>query len=383
MCVCVCACVCVFPCVLITDQMNTTVHRTMGSSPYEIAFGQPPHGTVFPGAVGSVNEEGVEELLVGGNEESSCVGRDQDRSAAFQHANRVEGSCEQVMSLGETTAIDSSTSDEESRLRREEFRLDIGEENFVHDFSDQASSEDEVEDNDGEDGGEEEEEEEEVEEEDVPVLGKHTAVRRAANLRYCANAEKLLNKFSAAKGKRIAVFALGDTISVKIPGIDRVGADALRVPGKIVEVCKGDLFRIRTASGVLGSCFRHDCLELFRGECAILVVGFDKIGPFFWHFMLLALPFVWPNYANFHALLAEKCSLMLDILNSNSVKHDLTINLITMAEYVPGMAAKIAGTLSYECIPTSIQSHAQRTTGTLSCTCTAPVRWKPNCIIKF
>ena len=106
-------------------------------------------------------------------------------------------------------------------------------------------------------------------------------------------------------------------------------------------------------------------------------LGFDKIGPFFWHFMLLALPFFWPNYANFYALLAEKCSLMLDILNSNSVKHDLTINLITMAEYVPGMAAKIAGTLSYECIPTSIQSHAQRTTGTLSCTCTAPIRWKP------
>ena len=34
-------------------------------------------------------------------------------------------------------------------------------------------------------------------------------------------------------------------------------------------------------------------------------VGFDKIGPFFWHFMLLALPFFWPNYANFYALLAE------------------------------------------------------------------------------
>ena len=116
------------------------------------------------------------------------------------------------------------------------------------------------------------------------------------------------------------------------------------------------------------------------------LVGFDKIGPFFWHFMLLALPFFLPNYANFYALLAEKCSLMLEILNRNSVKHDLTINLITMAEYVPSMAAKIAGTLSYECIPTSIQSHAQRTTGTfttLSCTCTAPVRWKPNCIIKF
>ena len=62
----------------------------------------------------------------------------------------------------------------------------------------------------------------------------------------------------------------------------------------------------------------------------------------------------WPNYANFYALSAEKCSLMLEILNSNSVKHDLTINLIIMAEYVPGMAAKIAGSLSYECIPTRV-----------------------------
>ena len=97
------------------------------------------------------------------------------------------------------------------------------------------------------------------------------------------------------------------------------------------------------------------------------LVGFDKIGPFFWHFMLLALPFFWPNYANFYALLAEKCSLMLEILNSNSVKHDLTINLITMAEYVSGMAAKIAGTLSYECIPTRKGKHHQKST---QCLCT-------------
>ena len=180
------------------------------------------------------------------------------------------------MSLGETTAIDSSTSDEESRFcREEEFMLDI------HDFSDQASSEDEEENSDGEDGGdggdeEEEDEEEEEEEKDVRVLGKHTALRRVADLRYRANAENLVNKFSAAKRNRIAVFALGDTVSVKIPGIDRVGADALRVPGKIVEVCKGDLFRIRTASGVLRSCLQYDCLELFRGESVILVDGWRE-----------------------------------------------------------------------------------------------------------
>ena len=78
-------------------------------------------------------------------------------------------------------------------------------------------------------------------------------------------------------------------------------------------------------------CMVKGCNTNPNDPCWARGLGFDKIGPFFWHFMLLALPFFWPNYANFYALLAEKCSLMLDILNSNSVKHDLTINLITMA----------------------------------------------------
>ena len=44
-------------------------------------------------------------------------------------------------------------------------------------------------------------------------FGKHTAERRAADLRNRANAEKLVHKFSAAKRKRIAVFTLGDMVS--------------------------------------------------------------------------------------------------------------------------------------------------------------------------
>ena len=61
--------------------------------------------------------------------------------------------------------------------------------------------------------------------------------------------------------------------------------------------------------------------------------------------MLLALPF-FGQIMPFIMLFWLKSALMLEILNSNSVKHDLTTNLITMAEYVPAMAAKIAGTLS-------------------------------------
>ena len=87
----------------------------------------------------------------------------------------------------------------------------------IHDFSDQASSEDEVEDSDGEDGGDEEEEEEEEdeEEEDVRVMGAHGRAKGGRS-----NAEKLVHEFSAAKRKRIAVFALGDTVSAHQRQID-------------------------------------------------------------------------------------------------------------------------------------------------------------------
>ena len=64
------------------------------------------------------------------------------------------------------------------------------------------------------------------------------------------NGQKLCTKYSVAKRKCTAVFALGDKVSVKVPRNGRVGSDALRVPGKTVKESKGDIFRIRTESGV-------------------------------------------------------------------------------------------------------------------------------------
>ena len=51
------------------DQLNTSVHATMKTTPFELAFGQPPRTNIFPGAVGIVMEEDIAELL----DEGTCT----------------------------------------------------------------------------------------------------------------------------------------------------------------------------------------------------------------------------------------------------------------------------------------------------------------------
>lgn len=47
-----------------TDQLNSTIHGTMKTTPYELVFGQPPMKAFFPGAHGvDIQEEDVEDLL--------------------------------------------------------------------------------------------------------------------------------------------------------------------------------------------------------------------------------------------------------------------------------------------------------------------------------
>lgn len=46
------------------DQLNTTIHGTMKTTPHELVYGQPPRQNIFPGATGEcINEEDVEDLF--------------------------------------------------------------------------------------------------------------------------------------------------------------------------------------------------------------------------------------------------------------------------------------------------------------------------------
>ena len=48
----------------LADQLNTTVHGTMKTTPYELVFGQPPRYNIFPGVTNpNVMEEDIEDIL--------------------------------------------------------------------------------------------------------------------------------------------------------------------------------------------------------------------------------------------------------------------------------------------------------------------------------
>ena len=63
------------------DQLNTTVHGTMKTTPYELVFGQPPRKSIFPGVSGTgIMEEDVQDLL------ENCTSLDRPQ----QHFNSQE-----------------------------------------------------------------------------------------------------------------------------------------------------------------------------------------------------------------------------------------------------------------------------------------------------
>ena len=62
----------------LTDQLNTTVHGTMKTTPYELVFGQPPRQGIFPGVAGTrIMEEDVEDIL---QEDEDGEKKDEDKS---------------------------------------------------------------------------------------------------------------------------------------------------------------------------------------------------------------------------------------------------------------------------------------------------------------
>ena len=50
--------------IIIADKLNTCMHATTKTTPYQLVFGQPPHSSPFPGTTkGIVMEEAVSDIL--------------------------------------------------------------------------------------------------------------------------------------------------------------------------------------------------------------------------------------------------------------------------------------------------------------------------------
>ena len=83
-----------------------------------------------------------------------------------------------------------------------------------------------------------------------PCLGsseKHLRIRVTADKLYKRNAESMQAKYSKSKRKKIMTFSVGNTVSVKVPRIDRTSTDLHRLIRIVVE-CRGSehfLYRLR------------------------------------------------------------------------------------------------------------------------------------------
>ena len=55
-----------YNCLVLLDQLNTTTHGTVKTTPYELVFGQPPRQCIFPTVdKPCILEEHIEDLLEG------------------------------------------------------------------------------------------------------------------------------------------------------------------------------------------------------------------------------------------------------------------------------------------------------------------------------
>ena len=79
------------------------------------------------------------------------------------------------------------------------------------------------------------------------------------------------------KQKKVRTFVVGESVSVKVPWIDRTSTDVSRIPCVVVEIVgkARDLYRLRCGSGVLKSCCNAGDLESFSGKFNIPVDGWQ------------------------------------------------------------------------------------------------------------
>lgn len=104
---------------------------------------------------------------------------------------------------------------------------------------------------------------------------KHKAIRDVADEQYLKNTTTMKKKY--AKQKNVQTFSVGDSVSVKVPRIDRTSTDISRIACVVVEVVNKDLYRLRCKSGVLSVCFSSGDLEAFSGHFEIPLQGWQVV----------------------------------------------------------------------------------------------------------
>ena len=212
------------------DQLNTTVHGVMKTTPYELVFGQPPRQNIFPGVVKSeIMEEDIEDILKEEEEEEEEKVKDEHLDSCDEE-NR------------DNSQDENQGGDEENREKSQETQnkspdnenQDNGPDGENQDKS--PDDENQGKSTDGENQGKSTDGENQGKSPDfLATTEKHRQLREAADKQYRLNAERMKLKYCKAKRKKVLTFSEGDFVSVRIPRIDRTSTDFHRLPCVVVE----------------------------------------------------------------------------------------------------------------------------------------------------
>ena len=226
-----------------TDQLNTTVHGVMKTTPYE------------------VNDKSREQDSDDENRDKS-----RDKNQDSDDENRDKSWDENQDSDDENRDRDKSRdesqdSDDENRDKSRDESQDSDDENQDGDQDEnQDKSRDESQDSDDEnrDGDQDENQDKSLDGEKrgkspdktrckspdfLATTEKHRQLREAADKQYRLNVERMKLKYCKAKRKKVLTFSEGDFVSVRIPRIDRTSTDFHRLPCIVVE-CLGSQFHL-------------------------------------------------------------------------------------------------------------------------------------------
>ena len=82
-------------------------------------------------------------------------------------------------------------------------------------------------------------------------------------------------KYSKHNGHHIKKFAVGDSVSVRVPRIDRANTDLQRLPCIVVEIVGKacSMYRLCCKEGVLNTCYSAGDLELFNASFEFAAEG--------------------------------------------------------------------------------------------------------------
>ena len=220
-----------------TDQLNTTVHGVMKTTPYELVFGQPPRQNIFPGVVKTrILEEDIEDLL----SEEDTDGDSQDKEKSENPSTRESPN-------DEDTGDKSQGEDKGRGENQDRSKDDQGPDDQDRSKDDQGpDDQDRSKDDQGPDDQHRSEDDQDNKA-DLATTDKHRQLREAADKQYRQNAERMKLKYCKAKRKKVLTFSKGDFVSVKIPRIDRSSTDFHRLPCVVVEKLGSEfhLYRLR------------------------------------------------------------------------------------------------------------------------------------------